>query len=130
MNKKEYIYEVKCTDSILELLAVPQPFVGKLYGYDTRPERHKPNEIQTIGLLNQYGSGKLMDMFQNTLMDDTNKVGYLFYFLKEEQYWRDNFMVLNRLLAKVLLCCIGINECGNESNSKPKTRMATIVVLC
>jgi len=35
-----------------------------------------------------------------------------------------------RLLAKVLLCCIGINECGNESNSKPKTRMATIVVLC
>ena|GEM_PF-3659068 len=37
---------------------------------------------------------------------------------------------INRLLAKVLLCCIGINECDNESNSKPKTRMATIVVLC
>lgn len=100
INRKENSYLASCTAFVSELIAVPKPYIDKLYAFNVPPEMHQLNEIHTIGLLNQYGSGKLMDMFQNTIMDDTNKVGYLFYFLKHEQFWRDNFMVLNKKTGK------------------------------
>lgn len=98
LDRQKNLYQANCIDTITGLLVIPHPYSNKIYGYDL--SNNDSDEKSNTSLLSQYGSGKLMDMFQNTIMDDTNKVGGLFYFLKEEQYWRDNFMVLNKKTGK------------------------------
>jgi hypothetical protein len=90
--QSEQRYLVSCTNFVSELLAIPQPFTGKIYGYFPN---QKTVGKHTVGLLNQAASGRLFNMIKGTIADKT-KTGLLFYFLEAERYERDSYLIYDK----------------------------------
>jgi hypothetical protein len=96
-DKQTENYRIDNNGFVNSLVAVPDPYVGKIYAYYLHKQTSK-NETK-VGLSTEYGSKKLFDLFEKHTNKGENN-GYFVYFLEEEKHWEDTFIVLDKKTGK------------------------------